>query len=275
MNQNLYALFESRFPKDRSEPLLLLEDGTAISYADADAGSARYAALLAGLGLAPGERVAVQVEKSVEALLLYLRCLRAGLAYLPLNSAYREGEVGYFLENAEPAAVVAAGIAAGLEPTDRLYRARTRWRTVPEPCARQSAFSLRSSPRSSARQATLPPSSHLGTTGRSKGDDHPRQPASNALHRGGDSAPATCWCTCCRLQCTASGRLPRAPMNGTAMRFHAKFDPGRAIADFAPYRVHGVPGTRDCWPSRVDPAMRARACARFGSAPRSPRPTSN
>ena len=107
MSENLYAFFESRFPADRATPLLLLAGGEAMTYAQAEAGAGRYASLLAGLGLAPGERVAVQVEKSPEALLLYLGCLRAGLVYLPLNSAYQEGEVGYFLENAEPRAVVA------------------------------------------------------------------------------------------------------------------------------------------------------------------------
>jgi protein-disulfide isomerase len=72
------------------------------SDAQAEEGTARYAALFTGLGLRPGDRVAVQVEKSAEALLLYLGCLRAGLAYLPLNSAYQEGEVAYFLENETP-----------------------------------------------------------------------------------------------------------------------------------------------------------------------------
>src|SRR6478752_7502134 len=107
MNQNLYALFESRFPADRAAALLLLESGESISYGQAEQGAARYAAFFTGLGLRPGDRVAVQVEKSAEALILYLGCLRAGLAYLPLNSAYQEGEVAYFLENARPAAVVA------------------------------------------------------------------------------------------------------------------------------------------------------------------------
>ena len=105
-NENLYSLFESRFPADRATPLLLLDSGRTLTYADADAGSARYASLLASRGLKPGDRVAVQVEKSPEALLLYLGCLRAGVAYLPLNSAYQEAEVSYFLENAEPGAVV-------------------------------------------------------------------------------------------------------------------------------------------------------------------------
>ncbi|HEX5128095.1 MAG TPA: AMP-binding protein, partial [Usitatibacter sp.] len=87
MNENLYALFESRFPADRSQPLLILPEGGVVTYAQAHEGAGRYAALFASLGLEPGDRLAVQVEKSTEALLLYLGCLRAGLAYLPLNSA--------------------------------------------------------------------------------------------------------------------------------------------------------------------------------------------
>ncbi|HUL55714.1 MAG TPA: AMP-binding protein, partial [Usitatibacter sp.] len=106
MNENLYSLFESRFPKDRNKPLLLM-GSKALAYGEAEATSARFASLLAAIGLVPGDRIAVQVEKSPEALLLYLACLRAGLVYLPLNSAYQEREVAYFLENAEPRAVVA------------------------------------------------------------------------------------------------------------------------------------------------------------------------
>ena len=92
---------------DRAKPLLLLESGAALSYGEAERGAARFAALFALLELLPGDRVAVQVEKSPEALLVYLACLRAGLVYLPLNSAYHEGEVAYFLVNAEPRAVIA------------------------------------------------------------------------------------------------------------------------------------------------------------------------
>jgi malonyl-CoA/methylmalonyl-CoA synthetase len=50
--------------------------------------------------------VAVQVEKSPEALFLYLATLRAGYVYLPLNTAYQEAEIDYFVGNAEPAVVV-------------------------------------------------------------------------------------------------------------------------------------------------------------------------
>ena len=54
----------------------------------------------------PGDRIAVQVEKSPEALFLYLACLQSGAVFLPLNSAYQEGEVDYFLGDATPKVVV-------------------------------------------------------------------------------------------------------------------------------------------------------------------------
>ena len=62
--------------------------------------------LLDSLALPAGSRIAVQTEKSVEALMLYLAVLRAGLVYLPLNSAYQSAEIEYFIGNAEPAVVV-------------------------------------------------------------------------------------------------------------------------------------------------------------------------
>jgi len=107
MNANLYALFASRFLADRNALFLETDSGERYNYADLERETARLATFLAGLGVARGERVAVQVEKSPQALFLYLACLRAGLVYLPLNSAYQAGEVSYFLENAEPRVVVA------------------------------------------------------------------------------------------------------------------------------------------------------------------------
>ena len=107
MNANLYALFESRFPLDRSALFLEKESGECFSYADLERQTAYLAAFLTGAGVARGERVAVQVEKTPQALFLYLACLRAGLVYLPLNNAYSESEVDYFLQNAEPKVVVA------------------------------------------------------------------------------------------------------------------------------------------------------------------------
>ena len=102
MNENLYALFHSRFPADKSKTFLETENGRVITVGELEDSAARYAGHIRALGVGPGERVAVQVEKSPEALILYLACLRAGVIYLPLNSAYREGEIAYFLGDAEP-----------------------------------------------------------------------------------------------------------------------------------------------------------------------------
>ncbi len=62
--------------------------------------------LLKSLDLPVGARIAMQVEKSVEAMMLYLATLRAGYVFLPLNTAYQSAEIEYFIENAEPAVVV-------------------------------------------------------------------------------------------------------------------------------------------------------------------------
>jgi malonyl-CoA/methylmalonyl-CoA synthetase len=106
MNDNLYQLFASRFPKDASRPFLETDNGAITRYSDLECETARYARFLTELGLAKGDRVAVKVEKSPQALLLYLACVRAGLIYLPLNTAYQEEEINYFLGNAEPKAIV-------------------------------------------------------------------------------------------------------------------------------------------------------------------------
>jgi len=102
-NANLYACLAGRFPDDpASRPFAILPDGRSYSYADLDAASARFANALISLGVRPGDRVAVQAEKSVEALMLYLGTLRAGGVFLPLNTAYTGAELGYFLGDAEP-----------------------------------------------------------------------------------------------------------------------------------------------------------------------------
>ncbi len=106
MNANLYAIFATRFPADRSACCIETHDGHYYSWDDIEHASARIANLLTSLGLTPGARVAVQVEKSPEALILYLATIRAGLVYLPLNTAYRQAEIDYFLGDAEPAVMV-------------------------------------------------------------------------------------------------------------------------------------------------------------------------
>ena len=105
MNANLYALFASKFPQDRDACCIETQDGLYYSWRDLERATARIANLLLSLGLPRDARVAVQVEKSPEALMLYLATLRAGYIYLPLNTAYRADEIDYFIGNAEPAVV--------------------------------------------------------------------------------------------------------------------------------------------------------------------------
>ncbi|RIK96419.1 MAG: malonyl-CoA synthase [Proteobacteria bacterium] len=81
-------------------------EGERISYGDLVARSGRMANLLAARGVKPGDRVAVQTEKSVENLVLYLATVRAGAVYLPLNTAYTAHEVNYFVTDAEPTLMV-------------------------------------------------------------------------------------------------------------------------------------------------------------------------
>lgn len=102
MSENLYDLLSRRFPADRSKPCFLLSDGRAVSYGDLEAGAARVAGRLAAEGVGPGDRVALQAEKSPEVIMIYLGVLKAGAVFLPLNSAYTAAEVDYFLGDAEP-----------------------------------------------------------------------------------------------------------------------------------------------------------------------------
>lgn len=103
---NLYSLFRERFREHPDAPFLVDPAGSELSYAALDERTGTLADRLAGLGVAPGDRVAVQAEKSVEGLLLYLATLRAGAVHLPLNPAYTAPEVRYFLEDSEPALFV-------------------------------------------------------------------------------------------------------------------------------------------------------------------------
>jgi malonyl-CoA/methylmalonyl-CoA synthetase len=105
---------------DLAKTFIQTETGTVYSYDDLFNATGRYANVLTSVGVKPGDRVAVQVEKSPAAIFLYLACVRAGAVFLPLNTAYTLTELEYFLGDAEPSLVVCdpakrdgiAGIAA-------------------------------------------------------------------------------------------------------------------------------------------------------------------
>jgi malonyl-CoA/methylmalonyl-CoA synthetase len=105
-NANIYANLRAQFPADLDSIAVETDNGLHYSWRDIERGSAMMANLLQSLKIPAGSRVAVQVEKSVEAMMLYLATLRAGLVFLPLNMAYQSAEIEYFITNAEPAVVV-------------------------------------------------------------------------------------------------------------------------------------------------------------------------
>ena len=102
MSDNLYEVLSAKFPVDRSKPCFLLGDETTISYGELETVVARVAGQLIAQGVVPGDRVALQVEKSAQAVMIYLATLMAGGVFLPLNNAYTATEVDYFLKDAEP-----------------------------------------------------------------------------------------------------------------------------------------------------------------------------
>jgi malonyl-CoA/methylmalonyl-CoA synthetase len=125
MNANLYTLFRSRFPQDLDDCWLETDDARYYSWRDLERGTAKIANLFTSLQLPAGSRIAAQVEKSPEALMLYLATVRAGFVYLPLNTAYRASEMEYFIGNATPAVVVCSPKNFGWI-TQIAFRAGTR-----------------------------------------------------------------------------------------------------------------------------------------------------
>ncbi|MCX7331663.1 MAG: malonyl-CoA synthase [Hyphomicrobiales bacterium] len=105
MTNHLFSLVRDG-ASDPAKTALETPDGRRYAYADLIARSGAYAAALRAAGVAPGDRVAVQVEKSPEVIFLYLGAVRAGAVFLPLNTAYTPAEIGYFLGDAEPTVFV-------------------------------------------------------------------------------------------------------------------------------------------------------------------------
>ncbi len=105
-NNNLFAALRAAFPTALDTVAVETDNGLVYSWRDLERATAMMANLLDSLKLPAGARVAVQVEKSVEAMVLYLATLRAGYVFLPLNTAYQSAEIEYFVGNAEPSVMV-------------------------------------------------------------------------------------------------------------------------------------------------------------------------
>ncbi len=105
-NQNLFTTIGQQMLRFADNTFLELEGGDLISYAQANILTAQLANQLRTFGLQPGDRVTAQVDKSPQAIILYLACLRSGLIFHPLNTAYTLNELDHFLSDARPALFV-------------------------------------------------------------------------------------------------------------------------------------------------------------------------
>jgi malonyl-CoA/methylmalonyl-CoA synthetase len=174
MNHNLYALLAAQFPSDGSACAIETVAGLYYSFSDLERASAKIANLFHRRGLKPGDRVAVQVEKSPEAVLLYLAVLRAGLVFVPLNTAYKQDELRYFVGNAAPSAIVCSpSNGAWIEPVASEHNVKCVW-TLGQ--AREGSLIADAAACSDKQRVVNRQTSDLaailytsGTTGRSKG----------------------------------------------------------------------------------------------------------
>jgi malonyl-CoA/methylmalonyl-CoA synthetase len=116
-NESVFALFEAAATANAARDCLVVEGRSVLSYGAMLTETARAAAWLRSIGFKPGARALVQVHKSPAAVILYLACLRAGVVFIPLNTAYQESELAYFVSDSEPALLAASpGLPAETAP---------------------------------------------------------------------------------------------------------------------------------------------------------------
>ena len=258
-NHNLFSALRAAFPTDLTAVAVETDEGLSYSWQDLDRATAMMANLLQSLNLPEGSRVAVQVEKSVEAMILYLATLRAGYVFLPLNTAYQSAEIEYFIDNAEPAVVVCSGAHFGWVSKIAFKAGTQHVFTLNED--RTGSLLDRAARHSDQHKPVVRQADDLaailytsGTTGRSKGAmlTHGNM-LSNALTlkdywgwtktggpegRGDVLIHALPIFHVHGLFVAIHGAL----INGSKMIWMAKFDPQRAIANMAKATVFmGVP----------------------------------
>jgi malonyl-CoA/methylmalonyl-CoA synthetase len=157
-------LFQGLLGKITDPGKIFLEtsDGSILTYGALLEATARFAHALTAQDLKPGDRLAVQVEKSPEAIILYLAAARAGVVFLPLNPAYTVAELDYFIADAEPALVIVDPPARAIDPSRRraapLETGRPGWgASSSAPAARRRNSPMPSGSRTISRHCSTPP----------------------------------------------------------------------------------------------------------------------
>jgi malonyl-CoA/methylmalonyl-CoA synthetase len=102
---HLIKSFAAGFSRPKRE-FAKLPDGSRVTYGDLSRMSGRFAHVFTALGANPGDRIVVQTEKCIDFLCAYLASIRLGAVFVPLNPAYTQAEMAYFLADAEPAVFV-------------------------------------------------------------------------------------------------------------------------------------------------------------------------
>jgi malonyl-CoA/methylmalonyl-CoA synthetase len=258
-SHNLFSALRAAFPADLMATAVETDEGLRYSWSDLERATAMMANLLQSLDLPQGSRVAVQVEKSVEAMMLYLATLRAGYVFLPLNTAYQSAEIEYFIGNAEPAVVVCSGANFGWVSKIAFKAGTQHVFTLNDD--RTGSLLERAAHHSDQHQVVPRQSDDLaailytsGTTGRSKGA---MLTHGNMLSNAQTLKAYWGWTTTGGPEGRGDVLIHALPIfhvhglfvaihgaliNGSKMIWMAKFDPKRAIAHMAKASVFmGVP----------------------------------
>ena len=277
---NLFDLIAA-CAKNHDKMALATSDATALTYGALIERSGRAANALVALGVEPGDRVAAQIDKSTDGIVLALACLRAGAALLPLNTAYTLAELEYFLGDAQPALTLCRPelLSSVRELADKLGLPAVESLGV----ARDGTFAEKIAAAPSEFDTVLRAPDDLaailytsGTTGRSKG--------AMLTHENLSSNGLTlvdCW------RFTSADRLIHALpifhshglfvavnvalLSGATMIFHNRFDPDAVIA--AMPRATSLMGVPAFYTRLLDhPGLMREACANMrlfvsGSAP--------
>ena len=281
MNANLFLALRQGFPQDLDSIAIETDQGLRYSWRDLDRASAMLANWLGSLDLPLGSRIAVQVDKSVEALMLYLATLRAGHVFLPLNSAYQSAELAYFIGDAEPAVVVCSPVNFGWVSKLAFQKGSRCVMTLDD--QRGGSLLQRAAHHSDQHTPAMRRPDDLaailytsGTTGRSKGAmlSHANlQSSAQCLHQYWGFAASDVLLHALPIFHVHGlfVAIHAALFSGCSMLWHGKFEPQRVLADLSRATVFmGVPTfyTR----LLALPGLNAQACAGLrlfisGSAP--------